>query len=163
MNVFFSIFAVLCVLLLAQALAQPRRFYEYPYFMAATFAAFILPQAFGITQSQAVPEEWERDLLLMCFFCLACCWLGYRIRPREGLVARLTIAVNPNRFALCGILLIAVGFVFDYLIGNLPESAKGSQWTGVVTIYLFFANQVFTGFAICLYCALEYQKRLFWV
>src|SRR5262249_47261536 len=74
----------------------------------------------------------------------------------------LHIQVDPKRFASAGILLTAIGYFFDYLISALPPEAKGSNWTGLVTIYLFCANQVFTGFAICLYCALVYRNRLYW-
>ena len=42
---FFIPFALMCVVLLAVAVVRPRLIYEYPYFMAATFTAFILPQA----------------------------------------------------------------------------------------------------------------------
>lgn len=148
--------------MIGATIAVPKRMYEYPYFMAMTFAGFVLPQAYGIAASQSAPEEWLTYLFLMSFLCLACCWAGYRLKPKAALLTRLSISVDPTRFATAGVFLMAIGNFFQLLIDRLPEESKGTQWTGVVTIYLFIASQAFTGFAICLYCALVYKKRIYW-
>lgn len=164
MNYIFLAFAGLCLILLAMAIARPQRTYEYPYFMAMAFTGFILPQAWGLDASKSVPDEWLNLVFLNCFLCLACCWAGYSLRPRERWIEGLMIEINPEKFSVAGIILIAIGYFFDHLIGGMSQSDRGgSQWTGAVTIYLFFANQVITGFAICLYCALEYRKRIYWI
>src|SRR5206468_7897811 len=61
-----------------------------------------------------------------------------------------------------GFVLVLIGIWFDRLIDALPENAKGSQWTGIVTIYGFFAAQIITGFAICLFCAMRYRYKICW-
>ena len=80
---FFILFALTCVVLLAIAVVRPRLIYEYPYFMAATFTAFILPQAYALYR-----DQWGgiylRMTLLICFLCIACCWLGYQRRPHPA-------------------------------------------------------------------------------
>ena len=48
MNFFFIPFLIGCGALLVAALIRPRLIYQYPYFMAATFAAFIVPQLYAL-------------------------------------------------------------------------------------------------------------------
>lgn len=162
MNPLFLAFACMCAALVFSVVSQPRRIYEYPYFMAFVFAGFVLPQAYGIAVGGWAPEEWIRDLLLMCVLCLSSVWLGYRVEPKKTMLSKLKIPVNESLFGLAGLGLVGMGYFFDYLISRLPAEAKGTQWTGIVTIYGFFGNQVITGLAICLLCALKYRRKFFW-
>lgn len=94
--------------------------------------------------------------LLMCSLSLCACWLGYRARPHPGLLEKLNVSVNLPRFFAGGILLVIVGTYFRHLFSNLPEDQISSgAMTGIGTIYLFFGNLVYPGFAICFYSALS--------
>lgn len=159
---YFIPFFALCVVLVVISILRPRWFYEFPYFMAATFMAFVLPQAYALYRN-----EWGgiylQTTLLMCFFCLACCWLGYRLRPHPALLEKLNISVDTGRFLHGGILLIVVGWYFTYKLGTLPEEELTSMMTGIGTVYLFFSGLVYPGFAICFYCALKERKVFPWV
>jgi hypothetical protein len=157
---FFIPFALTCFILVAATIWRPRLIYEYPYFMAAAFAAFILPQAYAVYRN-----EWGgiygQTTLLMCFLCLACCWLGYRFRPHAGLLAKLNIPINPARFLVGGITLVLIGSYFLYKFGTQPEEEELSGTVAVV--YLFFGGLVYPGFAICFYCALKEGWITAWV
>jgi hypothetical protein len=159
MLLYFVPFALICVILIGAAVVRPRLIYEYPYFMAATFTVFILPQAYAL-----YGNEWGgvylETTLLMCFLCLACCWLGYCRRPHPALLEKLNLSIDTGRFLHGGILLILVGWYFTYKFGTLPEEELASMMTGIGTIYLFFSGLVYPGFAICFYCALK-QRRIF--
>src|SRR5947207_922321 len=99
---------------------RPRLIYEYPYFMAATFIAFILPQAYS-----AYLNEWGgqflESMLLMAFLCLAACWLGYLPRAHSALLENLNVPVNTERFLHGGIALVVIGSYFTYKFGTLPD------------------------------------------
>src|SRR5947208_8963877 len=117
---FFILFALTCVVLLAIAVVRPRLIYEYPYFMAATFTAFILPQAYALYR-----DQWGgiylRMTLLMCFLCIACCWLGYQRRPHPALLSKLNIPIDLARFLQGGIVLVLIGLFFTYKFGTRSE------------------------------------------
>ncbi len=159
---FFIPFALTCVVLLAAAIWRPRLIYEFPYFMAATFTAFILPQAYALYR-----DQWGgiylRMTLLMCFLCLLCCWLGYQRRPHPALLAKLNIAIDPARFLQGGVALVLIGWYFTHKLGTLPEEELSSRMTGISTVYLFFGGLVYPGFAICFYCALKRGWIIAWL
>jgi hypothetical protein len=159
---FFIPFALTCVVLLAVAIVRPRLFYEYPYFMAATFTAFILPQAYALYRN-----EWGgaylRMTLLMCFLCLAGCWLGYQRRPHPALLAKLNIPIDLARFLQGGVVLVLIGWYFTYKFGTAAEEESTDGMTGIRTVYLFFGGLVYLGFAICFYCALKRGWIIAWL
>ncbi len=162
MLVYLLPFGLTCMLLLTATIIRPRLIYEYPYFMAATFTGFILPQAYALYRN-----EWGgiylQTTLVMCFLCLACCWLGYRWRPHPGLLEKLNVPIDTGRFLHGGIVLILVGWYFTYKFETLPEEELTSMMTGIGTIYLFFGGLVYPGFAICFYCALKQRKIFPWI
>ena len=53
-ELYLWIFAALALGGVARGLWQPARMYEYPYFMAATFAIFLLPQAISLLLNPGV-------------------------------------------------------------------------------------------------------------
>jgi hypothetical protein len=159
---FFYLFALTCLALVVAAIWRPRLIYEYPYFMGATFTAFILPQAYAL-----YGDQWGgiylRMTLLMCFLCIACCWLGYQRRPHPRLLEKLNIPIDPGRFLTGGIVLVLIGSYFTYRFATLPEEELSSQLTGIGTVYLFFGGLVYPGFAICFYCALKEKSISAWL
>jgi hypothetical protein len=159
---FFVPFALSCILLLAATIVRPRLIYEYPYFMAAAFTAFVLPQAYALYR-----DEWGgiylRIALLMCFLCLACCWLGYQRRPHPALLEKLNIPIDPARFLQGGIVLVLIGWYFTYKLGTLSEEESSNMSTGIPTVYQFFGGLVYPGFAICFYCALKRKWIIAWL
>ena len=159
---FFVPFALSCILLLAATIVRPRLIYEYPYFMAAAFTTFVLPQAYALYR-----DEWGgiylRMALLMCFLCLACCWLGYQRRPHPALLEKLNILIDPARFLQGGIVLVLIGWYFNYKLGTLSEEESSNMMTGIPTVYQFFGGLVYPGFAICFYCALKRKWIIAWL
>jgi hypothetical protein len=152
---FFLPFALTCLALVTVAIWRPRLIYEYPYFMGATFTAFIVPQAYAL-----YGDQWGgiylRMTLLMCFLCLVCCWLGYQRRPHPRFLEQLNIPIDPGRFLAGGIVLVLIGSYFTHQFAMLPEEDETiAGLTGIGTVYLFFGGLVYPGFAICFYCALK--------
>jgi hypothetical protein len=147
--------------LVVTAVVRPRLIYEFPYFMGATFTAFILPQAYALNRN-----EWGgvylRITLLMCFLCLACCWLGYQRRPHPAILEKLNIPIDPGRFLAGGIALVLIGAYFTHQFAIVPEQEETGM-TGIGTVYLFFGGLVYPGFAICFYCALRRGWITAWV
>jgi hypothetical protein len=158
----FVLFGLTCAGLLAATLVRPRLIYEYPYFMAAAFTVFILPQAYALYRNNWGGIYGETTLL-MCFFCLACCWLGYQRHPHPRLLEKLNVSVDPARFLVGGIVLVLIGSYFTYKFGTLSDEDLVERGTGIQTIYLFFGGLVYPGFAICFYCALKQRWLIAWL
>ncbi len=163
-NTYLFVLVALLGASLAAAMLKPERTYEYPYFMAAVFAVFIMPQAISLIRfpGEARPE-WVANVLLMSCLCFAMCWLGYRLPPIRSVQELLAQPVNLDRLFQGGLVFIAVSFFFRHLLSQMTEDEKGgSMWTGPSTIYLFFNNLIYPAFAICLLTALRTQSLLAW-
>jgi hypothetical protein len=145
-------------------MVKPEKFYEYPYFMAAVFIVFIVPQGISILRfpGMAVGAPVD-DVLLMSCLCFGCCWLGYLFRPWRLVSAKLACPINQDRLFQGGLIFMFVSFFFNNLISHMTEEETGgSQWTGPVTIYDFFAGLIYPAFAICLSTALRKQTYGAW-
>ncbi len=158
---FFILFVAGCAVLISIALVRPQFIYEYPYFMAATFTVFILPQAYALYRN-GWGGPYLEPMLLMCFLSLAACWVGYLPRAHPGFIRKLNGPVNTQRFLHGGVLMVLVGWYFTYKFGTLPEDDPTRTFTGIGTIYLFFGGLVYPGFAICFYCALKSRSFFAW-
>src|SRR5207237_6571035 len=97
MFLYFIPFVVACVLFFTATVVRPRLIYEFPYFMAGTFIAFILPQAFAFYKNQRVGLFLERTLLMCCLF-FGACWFGYLPGAPTSLLQKLNVPVNTSRF-----------------------------------------------------------------
>jgi len=157
-----AILFAICVALMFAAVVRPRLIYEYPYFMAATFCSFIIPQAYALVRTEWVPPLTETTLRF-AVLCIAACSLAYLPRHRSQVIDRLNVPLNPSRFFHAGIAFVFIAFVFNHLIELLPEEEKGSMWTGRVTIYAFFGQLIYPGFAICFYTAVQRRDALAWI
>jgi len=107
MFLYFIPFVVACVLLFTATVVRPRLIYEFPYFMAGTFIAFILPQAYALYKNQWGGLYLE-STLLMCCLCLAACWFGYLPRAHAGFLQKLNLSMSTSRFLHGGIALVLV-------------------------------------------------------
>lgn len=162
---YFWIFVGLLIAILSVALYKPEKIYEYPYFMAVAFASFVLPQAISLIRFPGgVRDDGVADVLLMTCLCLGACWVGYQIRPLKFFQEKLVLPVNPDRMFHGGIVFIIISLFFSHMIDTLSfEERGGSTWTGVVTIYLFFASLIFPALVIVLSSALHKSSFIAWL
>ncbi len=162
---YFWILAALLVATLAATVSKPERIYEYPFFMAATFAVFILPQAISLIRAPGVAQpDWIAHVLLMCCLCFGACWAGYRLPINRFWQHQLSRPLDPDRLFYGGLAFVAINFYFSALIaGMTEEETGGSRWTGKVTIYDFFGTLIYPGFAICLMTALRTGRLFPWL
>ena len=159
------IFVSLLVFLLAKGFVKPQRFLEYPYFMAATFTVFILPQVISLSRHPgAAPLESLTPVMIMTNLCLAACAIGYRIPSNQWITRQGSTPVNLDRLFHVGAIFVLVSIFFRFLISQMSvEEMGGSTWTGRVTIYHFFSQLVYPGFAISLFTALTRRNSLAWI
>ncbi len=164
-NLWFAVFSLLILLPLIHGIAKPERFYRYPYFMAAAFAVFLLPQSVSLRRFPGgVPLESIPQVLLMAVLCLGACLASARLPKSRALARLLDRPVALERLLPPAAVFVGAAFFFSFLIWQMPpEERGGSMWTGRVTIYHFFTQLVYPGFAIALFAALRGRSPAAWL
>jgi len=143
---------------LAGVLCKPERIYEYPYFMAGAFGVFILPQAISLLRFPgAAPEHAVQGVLVVTCLCLGSCLAGYpRLIPRAAALPRTRLEMDETKLLHAGLLFVLCGCFFGYKLAHMEiMTSEGGGWTGPATIYNFFQQLCYPGFAICLRVALR--------
>ncbi|MBE0532396.1 MAG: hypothetical protein IH626_16335 [Rhodospirillales bacterium] len=150
-----DILTLLCLVMIAHGLVGPGRFYHYPFFAAAIFLTFVLPQIPGLAGNPFVAEGALAKTLFLSVLCLLMAWLGWNAGARgQGL--------SPDRFSEARLLRAAavlslIGGYFFYKFGQVPDDERlRGQLTGVAVAHLFFAKLLTYGLAIALIC---YARR----
>src|SRR5436305_862071 len=149
---FWTFVALLLTPLLAVA-RQPQKIYQFPYFMAAVFAIFVLPQAVSLIRFPgAAPEQAIEIVLVVTCLCLGACLAGYRWPMRYPIPSNIiSPAVEQNKLFHGGLVFVGCGIGFTYLLSHtVVETSETGGWTGPATIYAFFQQLCYPGFAICL-------------
>jgi hypothetical protein len=156
-DLYLYLLIAICLGLLSWGLIRLERIYQYPFFMGGIFVSFIAPQAIAlINKPGPVSQQALERVLLMSCLCAAMCWLGYQLPPSQNFIKKLDLVIDPKRFFQGGIVFVLIGFVSNLLISRLPDAAKEStQWTGVITIYVFFSSLIYPGFTILLLSTLR--------
>jgi hypothetical protein len=158
----FWLFVSLLILPALGVIQKPERLYEFPYFMAATFGSFILPQVISLCRFPGAASEQaiERVLAVTCL-CLATCLIGYKLFARTSR-DRVTVGrCNEARLLQAGMFFVASGFCFGYLLGHTEiQTSESGGWTGTATIYGFFQQLCYPGLAMCLMVAIRRPTAL---
>lgn len=151
-ELYLLLLTISVVLVLARAIIKPALIFEYPYFIAATFAVFILPQAFSLLRFPGyVSQSAVADVMLMSLLCMLASVAGYKISPSVAIFKRVASSVNPSKLFHVGVVFTLISFIFAYLLSRTEVTINDrGGMTGVGTIYLFFVGLSFPGFAICL-------------
>ncbi|MEN3940960.1 hypothetical protein WJU23_06685 [Prosthecobacter sp. SYSU 5D2] len=136
---------------LLRVAGDSARIFEYPYFMSAVFAVFILPQAFSLARFPGrVSDGAVDDALLMTCLCFAASVIGYSIAPSMKLVRLVVRPVLPARMLHIGAFFILCGYFFGYQLTQVEVEYNDQRggMTGTGTLYLFFASLKLPGLAI---------------
>jgi hypothetical protein len=159
------IFVAMLVAIIGKGLIKPARFFEFPYFMAATFAIFVLPQVISFRSFPgSAPLESIPMVLLMTNLCLASCYFGHLLPPSRWIVRHSNTPVNLDRLLHVGAVFVFVSFFFTYLITRMTTAETGgTQWSGRVTIYHFFASLASPALSICLIVAIRRRSAMAWI
>ena len=147
---YLAIFAALLVGGLVRGLCRPARMYQYPYFMAAVFAAFLLPQAISLISNRGRASGGVESVLLMANLCLAMVYISALFAPIKSVVKIVSVEMDERRLLQAGIVLTGIGTVASYFLQKAAAEYTGDLWTGKITIYFFFASFELPGAVIAL-------------
>lgn len=143
--------------LLFRVAIKPSAIFEFPYFISAVFAAFILPQTVSLLLFPGrVSSGAVSNVLIVSCLCLAASVVGYAVTPSRRIVRLVARPVHPNRIFHVGLCFVALSLIFAFLLSRMEvQTSAAGGWTGRATIYLFFVGLAFPGFAILLLLALK--------
>jgi hypothetical protein len=151
------ILILLLAVQLAKVLWRPEEIYEYPQLIAATFVIFILPQAVSLLRfpGSASDEAVSRVLGMACL-CMLAAMAGYACPSDFQKGCRAPLVLDLRKLLQVGLLFVACGIGCDYELGTRePETTEFGGWTGRATIFGFFQQLSYPGFAICLLVCLH--------
>lgn len=156
-DLLFWTFLALIIVPLLKLLRRPELIYRFPFFMVALFAIFILPQAVSLLRFPgAAPEPAVQNVLLLTCLCVVACLIGYRFSFSLIIVSQTSRPLDRRRLLHAGLLFVCSGLLFSFLLSHTEvQTTEFGGWTGTATIYGFFQQLCYPGFAICLLLALD--------
>lgn len=145
------ILTCLILAIMAWSLAQRDRMIQYPFLAASVFLGWVLPQLAGLTHHHFLPQAALEKTILMAILCLAAAWAGYAMNRKPAKL--FWWRFDRQRLLLASMVLSVLGAFFFYRVGALAADVSlehGGQWTGVITIYVFFSRLLTVGMVIAL-------------
>lgn len=142
----------ICALIVMWGTVKIERIYQFPFFMASMVISFILPQVSALINNPGVvTEKMLIPTLAMACLCTSMCWIGYHLPPNLQLLRRLQTPLDDKKLLQAGIFLTTIGWIFSIFTAQAAiQIEAGKQWTGPATIFAFFAQVIYLGFAILL-------------
>lgn len=161
----FLIIVLACMII--WGFARRENPFQFPFFMAGIVLVFLIPQ-FLILKSTSPDnlsdQSWD-SICLMATLCMLMCSIGYFPRVRRHwfkMLIKTSSVVDERKLYRGAVFLGLMSHYFNYLITNLAPDEKGTQWTGIVTVYGFFRQLAYPALAIALNYALKYKKASAW-
>lgn len=160
---FLLLFILLCSWTIGKIIINPKLAYEYPYFMGAMFAVFLIPQAISIKLNPGNASPASIDLtFFMCFLCLLMAVLGYYFGPSIIITKRFDHNLDLKKLIFIATAYTIAGGVLFVLINRNPMTEQKGNWNGIITIYCMLFQIINVAFAICVFLAL-YKKKPFYI
>lgn len=160
-EIYFDLLIWISFGIIVWELRKPEKVYQYPFITASIFIAFIIPQGIALLKNPGtvVSSEALARVFLMSCLCISMAWLGYQLPINFSLSKKLSVPLDEKRVFIIAMIFVLIGYIATILILRLPvEMREASRWTGIITIYNFFRQLIFPGFAILLIFYLKYAN-----
>jgi len=168
-ELYLSLFIFICFSIVGWSIIRLERVYQFPFFMAAIFISFILPQAKSLVDSRSlfISDSALERVLFYSSLCIAMCWIGYQFKPNSQWLNKLNAPIDKKKLFKAGIVLMVFGRLCYFLLSiiEIQKTAAGT-WTGPATILIFFGNVLYIAVPIFLLDALKkpnYQNITFFL
>lgn len=132
------------IVIVLRCLIVRGRFYEFPFWAGVIALGWFYPLAIGGYSNLSVyPEGAYASGMFFASLCTVALWFGFEraINKTTKRNRLLEMQFNAKKVYYVGVILIVVGFFFQWKLWSLPEEMLArSQWTGAAVKYLFLAN-----------------------
>jgi len=153
-------FALQCLAILYWGLRERERMIQFPFLAAAVFLGWMLPQLVGLSNHPFLPHGGLEKTIFMAILCNGAAWWGYTSNKRPAKL--FWWRFDRRRLVWGSAALSLMGAFFFYQVSQLAAEATakyGGAWTGIITIYIFFARLLSCGMALAL---ILYLKKPGW-
>jgi hypothetical protein len=155
---FWILVATLCGFI-SWGVVDVRRLYRFTVLFSVSFVGFVIPQLNGLANpgtrlSVFLPEGSLDMITLMCVLCVFGVWLGDNRGTHQRSSAKMYMfgEYDDNRLVRVAIALTMAGVVISQLAFNVLDKEYldnlGTQYTGPITIFLFFQTMQKYGLAL---------------
>ena len=147
----FSLLILVCLAVIGWGLTRRGRVIEFPFLMACVYAGWLIPQLVGLTNNTTLPKVGLEKTIFMATLCLTAAWWGYT--KNKVSAKSFQWRFSHERLKLGSAVLSLLGAFFFYKVSLLAAEvtvATGGQWSGIITIYVFFGDLLTVGMAIAL-------------
>lgn len=154
------ILSIICCAFLFWGFRKPERMVQYPFLAAAVFAGWVLPQLIGLSNNSRLPADSLGKTIFMVLFCVLAIYFGNKMSKVPLRLWNWQFSRKRMLIAASGLSL--GGAYFFYQVGLLAEEVTlthGGAWTGVITIYVFFASMLTFGLVLVLLSYLQKPSR----
>lgn len=133
-------------------LAGKGRYYEFPFWAGIIAGGWFLPQAIaGCAEANSFPDGAYTAGMFFAAICNALICVGFELGKNKQAQSEcwLDADFDMDRLYTAGAVMCVVGFFFQWKLWSLPEEMfQGSQWSGALVKYLFFASVFKMGFVV---------------
>lgn len=159
-NPLFWLLLVTLAALIGWGVTDSRRLYRFTVLFSVSFCGFVIPQLNGLANehgyfhTNVLPEGSLDMVTLMCILSVIFMWLGdNRGVHHPGSAVMYTLGeYDPNRLIRVSIFLTVAGVIITQVAINVLDrdymTNLGTQWTGPITIFMFFQSMQKYGFAL---------------
>lgn len=140
-----------------------RRLYRFIVFFAASFFGFVVPQLNGLGNQSTgffgalLPEGALDQITLVSLLCVVATWLGDNrgvYHPGSGVIRKLD-EYDLNRLIRVAVVFTISGVLISNIAMNVLDAEYvenlGSQWSGPITILMFFQSMQKYGLALSVF------------
>lgn len=143
--------------MIAWGVSRRERTFQFPFLTAVGFAGYLLPQIIGLTREPYLPHGALSTTIFMAFLCLGAAYSGYILNKRPARIFQQW-QLSHRKLVISSAVLTLVGAFFFYKVSLLAAEVSlqhGGQWTGIITIYVFFSQLLTIGFVLALVLQLK--------
>lgn len=151
------ILAITCVYLIIWGLLKRERLYTPSLWMAFVILIILMPQAISLLNDETLPPLGYEKTLFMIILSMILTHIGFNRRCRPLMLFEKMN--DRSMLASSGIFLSIIGIFFWWKISGLSEDFTSGQWSGLSTIYNFFAQMFLIGHVLLL---LSLCKKITW-
>ena len=150
-NFLLWVLAIQALAIVGWGMMRRERMIQFPFLAAAVFLGWMFPQLMGLTAHRFLPAGGLEKTIFMAILCLGAAWLGYELNRRPAKLFNWEF--DRRRLMVGATAMSFLGAFFFYQISQIAADVTatvGGQWSGVITIYVFFSKLLTFGMALAL-------------
>jgi hypothetical protein len=148
-EILLALFAAVSVFMFLWGFLVRDRIYQFPFLAALVFLGWVFPQLVTLSADVSLPIGVLEQTVLVTTLCAAACYAGYAANTAP--LRWMHWDLDERKVLALSLVLSGVGGVFFLLVRSIADDVTreiGGQWSGVITIYAFFARLFVFGFAL---------------